>query len=177
MHNINLQDVTIVDIDPSEFQDAIENGSVDVISVWGSYVDSIKDQLGPNAVIWPDQSGQLVYWTAICKDDWAMQHPELISRFLKSLDQASKFAVNHPAEAKTIVKGRLHASDAYIDIIWSNSHFSLSLDQSLVTAMEDEGRWMINNNLTAVKTIPDYRDYLYLKGLDKVKPESVNIIR
>jgi hypothetical protein len=42
--------------------------------------------------------------------------------------------------------------------------------------MEDEGRWMINNNLTSEKTIPDFRDYIYLKGLDEVKPEAVNII-
>jgi hypothetical protein len=43
--------------------------------------------------------------------------------------------------------------------------------------MEDEGRWMINNNLTSAKNIPDYRDYIYTKGLEEVMPESVNIIR
>jgi hypothetical protein len=42
--------------------------------------------------------------------------------------------------------------------------------------MEDEGRWMINNNLTTKKTIPNFRNYIYLKGLDAVKPEAMNII-
>jgi ABC-type nitrate/sulfonate/bicarbonate transport system substrate-binding protein len=176
LHGISLQDVTIVDTLPAEFDDAIGNGSVDAISVWGDYIDSIKDRLGSDAIVWPDQSGQLTYWTAICNQGWAAEHPELINRFLKSLDQAAKYAVEHPAEAKAIMKKRLQASDADITSAWSNSQYSLSLDQSLITAMEDEGRWIIKNNLTYEKSIPDYKDYLYLKGLEEVKPESVNII-
>jgi hypothetical protein len=46
---------------------------------------------------------------------------------------------------------------------------------SLVTAMEDEARWMIINNLTSERTMPNFRDYIYTKGLKEVKPESVNI--
>jgi hypothetical protein len=42
--------------------------------------------------------------------------------------------------------------------------------------MEDEARWMIKNNLTNEKTVPDFRDYIYTKGLEKVMPESVNVI-
>jgi NitT/TauT family transport system substrate-binding protein len=60
--------------------------------------------------------------------------------------------------------------------IWQEHQFSLSLDQSLITAMEDEARWMITNNLTNATAIPDFRNYIYTKGLNNVKPESVNII-
>jgi hypothetical protein len=42
--------------------------------------------------------------------------------------------------------------------------------------MEDEARWMIANNLTNETKIPDFRNYTYKAGLEKVKPESVNII-
>lgn len=177
LNNINLRDVTIVDTQPAHFEDALGNGTVDAVTVWGTYADSIEDRLGSNAVVWSDQSSQKVYWTAICRDDWIAQHPELITRFLKSLDEAAKYAVDHPAEAKAILKERLGVDDAYIAKVWSNSRYSLSLDQSLVIAMEDEGRWMINNNLTAEKSMPDYTDYLYLKGIEEVKPEAVNIIR
>ena len=63
--------------------------------------------------------------------------------------------------------------------IWGRSGLNiniLSLDQSLVTAMEDEGRWMIDNNLTTEKTIPNFRYYIYSKGLMEVNPDAVNII-
>jgi NitT/TauT family transport system substrate-binding protein len=133
--------------------------------------------MGTNVVSWQAQSGQQGYWNAICRQDWAARNPELIKRFLKSIDQAVEFTVYHPAEAKTIGQKRLNADDAYIASAWSDTQFSLSLDQSLITAMEDEGRWIITNNLTAEKTIPDFRYYLYREGLDEIKPESVNLIR
>lgn len=176
LNNINLQDITIVDTLPAQFEDAIGNGTVDAVSVWETYINRIEDRLGSNVVVWPDQSGQNVYWIAICRDDWVVQHPELITRFLKSLDDASKYAADHPAEAKAILKERMGVDDSYIEKVWSNSRYSLSLDQSLIIAMEDESRWMINNNLTTEKTMPDYTDYLYLKGLKEVKPEAVSII-
>jgi hypothetical protein len=31
--------------------------------------------------------------------------------------------------------------------------------------------------MTGEKKIPDYRNYIYAKGLEEIKPESVNIIR
>ena len=84
--------------------------------------------------------------------------------------------INHPNEAKAIVQKKLNYTDAYMAKIWPKNEFSLSLDQSLVVAMEDEGRWMIANNLTTAKTIPDIRDHIYTKGLEEVLPESVNVI-
>jgi NitT/TauT family transport system substrate-binding protein len=176
LNGILSKDVTIVNIEPSKSADVIGNGTVDAVLVWKPYVDNIIDTMGENIVYWPAQSGQLGYWNAICREDWVTQHPELVTRFLKSMDQAVRYSVYYPTETKEIAKKQLHADDAYIASAWSDTEFSLSLDQSLITAMEDEGRWMIKNNLTNEKTIPDYKDYLYLKGLEEVKPESVNII-
>ncbi|BAI61830.1 ABC transporter substrate binding protein [Methanocella paludicola SANAE] len=173
---INLPEVTLVDVRPAQYTDAIVNGSVDAIIVWEPYVEPIKDQLGANATIWPAQSGQLGYWNAICRDDWAAQHPELVNRFLRSIDRAEKYTIYHTAESKTIVQKRLNADDKYVASVWNNTQFGLSLDQSLIVAMDDEGRWMINNGLTDVNVVPDYQDNIYLTGMNAVKPESVNIV-
>jgi hypothetical protein len=43
--------------------------------------------------------------------------------------------------------------------------------------MEDEARWMIANNLTTEKQVPDFGDYIYESCLKAVKPEAVNLIR
>jgi NitT/TauT family transport system substrate-binding protein len=42
--------------------------------------------------------------------------------------------------------------------------------------MEDEARWMINNNLTAENQVPNFLDYIYMDGLETVKPGAVNMI-
>jgi hypothetical protein len=61
--------------------------------------------------------------------------------------------------------------------VWKQNQFSLSLDQSLILAMQDESRWLISNNLTTATSIPNFQNYIYIDGLNSVKPQSVNIIR
>jgi NitT/TauT family transport system substrate-binding protein len=43
--------------------------------------------------------------------------------------------------------------------------------------MEDEARWMIENKLTAETEVPDFLDYIYVDGLEAVRPYAVHIIR
>ncbi|HWQ18877.1 MAG TPA: NrtA/SsuA/CpmA family ABC transporter substrate-binding protein [Methanotrichaceae archaeon] len=176
LHGLSISDVVLVNVKPSQYADAIGNGTVDAILAWDPYTDEIKERLLQDLVIWPAQSGQLGYWNLICRDEWATEHPELISRVLRSVDQAEEYTINHPADAKAVVQKRRNYSDKYMAATWSNTQFSLSLDQSLILAMEDEGRWMIANNSTGEKTIPDYRSYIYTEGLQEIKPYVVNII-
>jgi NitT/TauT family transport system substrate-binding protein len=109
--------------------------------------------------------------------DWIAENPEVLNHFLKSLAQAEAFTNNNPDQAKTIVKNQMNYTDGYMGTVWSENQFSLSLDQSLVSTMEAEARWMINNNLTNKTIIPDFLNYINVDGLYSVKPESVNLIR
>ncbi|RJQ48417.1 MAG: hypothetical protein C4530_24665 [Desulfobacteraceae bacterium] len=50
-------------------------------------------------------------------------------------------------------------------------------NQSLIAAMRDEARWIIKNNLTTEKQVPDFLDYNYADGLKAVKPGEMDIVR
>jgi hypothetical protein len=43
--------------------------------------------------------------------------------------------------------------------------------------MEDEARWMMGNDLTAEKSVPNFKEYIYLDGLKAVKPDAVDIVK
>lgn len=174
LHGMSIREVTLVDMPPSQFVESLTNGSIDAL-ISGAYIDQIQERLSSNVVLWPAQSSQSGYWVMSCRGDWASSHLEQIKRILKSLDQAEGYAIKHPAQAKAIVQKRLNFSDAYMAAVWPEHQFSLSLDLSLLIAMNDEGRWMINNNLTTEKTLPYFRDYIYTKGLEEVSLEAVNI--
>jgi NitT/TauT family transport system substrate-binding protein len=51
------------------------------------------------------------------------------------------------------------------------------LDQALLTLLEDEGRWAIQNRLVEAKKVPNYLNYLHLDGLGKINPNFVTVIR
>jgi len=177
LHGIAVQKVTIVDVGAQESVDAILGGRVDAVVAWEPYSSQMRIQLGDSAVALPIQSSQPGYGAITGRNDWIKGHPEIINRFVKSLAQAEDYLTHNPAAGKAIVRKRLNYDDVFTETIWSQNQFSLSLDQSLVTAMEDEARWMIKNNMTREKNVPNFLDYICEDGLKAVKPEAVNIIR
>jgi ABC-type nitrate/sulfonate/bicarbonate transport system substrate-binding protein len=176
LHGMSIRDVTLINIPQGQTTAAIANGSVDAVVTREPYLSQIREPHVNGTVSWSVQSSQAVYSILVCRNDWIKQHPDLVRRFLKSLAQVDGYMVLHPAEAKAILQKRYHYDDAYVERVWPENQFSLRLEQSLTTAMEDEGRWMIANNLTTEKTIPDFRNYIYTKGLEVVKPDAVNIV-
>ncbi len=178
LHGMTMEDIILVDIKtPEGWVNAVANGSIDAISTAQPYADVARDRLGDNYVFWPAQSSQPVFSLILSTDDWISEHPELIERFLTSLAEADEYAATHPTQAQTIVQRRLNLDAGYMDTVWQRNQFTLSLDQSLILAMEDEARWMIKNNLTTESQVPNFLDYIHEDGLKAIKPEAVNIIR
>jgi NitT/TauT family transport system substrate-binding protein len=177
LHGLGPAEVTTLNVRPDHAADALAAGEADAVVTWHPYLDRIIDRSGASVIVWPIQSSQLTYWTLIGRADWMGAHRETIDRLLRSMAQAEKHASLHPEETKAVVKKRLGYDDAYIAKVWKDNLFSLSLDHSLVAAMEDEARWMITNQLTAEKNVPDFLDYIDLDGLKAIKPEAVKVIR
>jgi NitT/TauT family transport system substrate-binding protein len=42
--------------------------------------------------------------------------------------------------------------------------------------MQDEARWMISSNLTNATAIPNFLNYIYVKGLETARPSAVNVL-
>ncbi len=178
LNGMTIRDITLVDVrTPSAWVDDVVKGDIDAIATAQPYVNSARDQLGDNAVVLPIQSSQPLFGLVISTDEWLSTHPEKAESFIRSLAQAEEYINAHPSEARAIVQKWLDLDAGYVNMVWKQNQFSLTLDQSLILAMEDEARWMIRNNLTNATAIPDFRNYLYTDGLDKVKPGSVKIIR
>ena len=177
LHGMNIREVSLVDVPPPQSMDAITRGGIDGIIAWEPYSSQIRVKLADKTVALPIQSGQPGYGAVTGRNDWIKGQPGIVNRFLRSLAQAEDYLTRNPAAAKAILRRRLNYDDAFTETIWSENQFSLSLDQSLITAMEDEARWMIKNRLTSEKTVPNFLDYIYEDGLKAVKPEAVNIIR
>src|SRR5271157_3121738 len=176
LHGIKLDDVTLIDLQPAQVEESLIKGDLDAVLMWDPYAYSIEKNLGRNAVVWPAQSGQMMYWLLIARREYVTEHQKLIDQLLSSFNQAEQFAVSNPDKAKQILQTRLKLDEAYIQRSWPNTRLALSLDQGLVIAMEDESRWMIDNNRTSNRNMPYYPDYIYWQGLEKLKPSSVTLI-
>ena len=176
LNGLDIRDVTLVNVSPAQGTAAMAAGDVDAVVTWEPFASRLREQHANSTISWSVQSSQPVYIVYICRRDWLKQHPDLVRRFLTALTRAEGYIAQHPDEAKAILKKRYGYDDAYVERTWPENLFSVSLDQALITAMEDEARWMIANGLTAEKKVPDFLDYIYPDGLKAVKPDAVSII-
>lgn len=176
LNGMGAQDVALVDLKtPDEWVSSVVNGDVDAVVLAQPDANKVKESLGGNYFFWQAQSGQSLFGLVVSTGEWAANHPEIIKRFLKSIADAEQYVNSHPAESKIIVQKGLNLDSAYVETVWQQNRFGLTLDQSLLLAMEDEARWMIDNGLTPEKNVPNYLDIIFADGLKSIKPDAVKI--
>lgn len=175
LNGISLNQVTLQNIGVADAANVLVNGTVDAVVTFQPYINQIQSLLGNQTVMWSAQGNQPGYNLAVSTTSWAAAHPDLITRFLKALNQAANYNSNHQAEAIAEVAKNLNNSIAYESSVWPQYQYSVTLDQSLVLLLQQEARWLISNNLTTASTLPNFTNYIYITGLEAVSPENVNI--
>ncbi|MCL5735335.1 MAG: NrtA/SsuA/CpmA family ABC transporter substrate-binding protein [Actinobacteria bacterium] len=175
LHGLTMQDVTLVDLKPGDFISSIVAGDVDALVAWQPYLDQIQQKL-PDVNAWPAQSSQQVFGILVVREAWLSQHRSTLERFLLSLRDAEDFLLNHPAEAKAVVKERLSYDEQYVDAVWPHHDFAISLSQSLLTTLKDEAQWVIDNHELQQDQLPDFSQWVSVDALKAVKPESIDIV-
>ena len=177
LNGMNINQVTLVDAKAAGLKKILLDGEVEAVATWEPWVTQINQHLGKEVVTRALQSGQYAYWNLVSTTNWTKNYFNILRRVMKSLVQAEDYVASHQDEAKVIVGKRMNFDAPYLEMIWPRYQFALSLDQSLITAMEDEARWMIKNKLAKDKNVPNFSNYIYVDALKAVKPEAVNIIR
>jgi ABC-type nitrate/sulfonate/bicarbonate transport system substrate-binding protein len=177
LHGMSTKDVRLVSVPTlSDSVDRIVSGDIDAIVSVDPYLNDAQVKLGENAIEWPAQSSQPFYALLVAKTDWISSHGEAVERFLSALGKAEDFILQNPDGAKKIAEMKMGFSQQFTERIWSRNVYSLSLEQSLVTALQDEARWLIAEGLTEAKQVPNFRASMYVEGLKAVQPNTVNVI-
>jgi NitT/TauT family transport system substrate-binding protein len=179
-NNIPQQDVTIdyfpSSVPLSEQVSALANGTIDADVNDVTTIALAQAEIGSsNIVAFPAQAGQSAFMSLVCRNDWITDNTQTIVQLLKALAQAETYTINYPSKTQSIIENKLNLTVA--QDLWLNYQFSLSLSQSLITAMQDEAQFMITNRLTNQTQIPNFTNYIYTAGLMAVKPQTVTIIK
>jgi len=177
MNGLSMRDVTLVGTTPTSSAEALATGIVDGIVLWNPFAYQMRQQMADKATFLPLQGNQPSFAVAVARNDWLVDHKAVINRSLEATAQAEQYLISHPQEAKAILQKRMNVDSAFVEAVWPENQYSLSLHQSLIVALEDEARWMIANQITNEKRVPDFMDYIYIEGLRQVRPAAVNIVR
>jgi len=174
-NGMNMQNITLAYLLPSEFAIAIVNGTLDAVVSWQPYTESIEMQLGTGFTQWPLQTDAPFYSVLSARNDWLTSHPETTQKLLSALAQAQTYLSDNPVETQQIIKHRFNYTEEYTATVWSRNNCTLSLTPMLTYVMQNEATWMINNNLTIQKTEPIIANYIHTTALKAAKPDAVTI--
>jgi NitT/TauT family transport system substrate-binding protein len=136
-----------------------------------------RKKLGTGAVSFQDKD--IYRWTfnVVATQEFISRNPGKVEKLLRALVRAEEFVRKNPSEAQRITANFNGLDIGIVREIWPDSDFTLTLDQPLILALEDESRWAIKGGLTKAKEVPNYLDYIYVDGLKSVKPEALMILR
>jgi NitT/TauT family transport system substrate-binding protein len=174
---ISRKDISVAPMMPEEMAAALERGDVDAISAWSYVLIQVQKRLGDKGITFYDEDVYTQTFNIVTTQDYIRRHPENVKKVLRALIKAEDFADQNPVEAQTIVADFTNLDKAVIGQMWPVQNFSVTLDQSLVLALEDESQWAIKGGLTDETKIPNYLNFIYPDGLESVKPKAVMMLR
>ncbi len=176
-HGIDRRQVTIVDIGPEMMSAAFRMGRVDAVSTWNPALTMKSQEVGKNFCMIYNQKVYTFDFCTVASQEFVRKNPEKVKKFLRALIKAEQFAKRHPDEAVLLAARFTGADEGLFRNAWELYDYRVTLDQSLLVNLEDQSRWALRNWLTTQKDMPNYLHFVYLDGLQAVKPEAVRIIR
>jgi NitT/TauT family transport system substrate-binding protein len=175
-YGIDPNTVEIDNLTRPQYMQELSAGDIDAVTIISPFTKDLKHLLGKNAIAWSAQPQRSVYSVSYTNSNFTKKHPEVITRYLTSLIEAEQFVKSQNIQAKNIMQQELQLSTPDIQDLWPKFSFAITLPQELLITMEDEARWMIENKLVSTTKIPNYLDFIYFKGLESVKPETITMI-
>lgn len=176
LNDLKLGDVQITDLPPQEIVKQLNNGQIEATVIFDPHAYSLRKSLADKVIIWSAQGEQKIFALLYSTDAFVKSRPQNVESYLRALLAAEQFLNNNDNEARQILAKKMGYEQAYVDEIWPEFDFRLSLDQALLLTMEDQARFIIDNKLTDQLKVPNYLENIAFAPLEKVKPEGNSII-
>lgn len=174
--HLSLRDTKTVNIPAKELPAALHDGKVAAISVFEPYAYEAMKLLPNIAERVPQIEIFKEAFNLVAMKAYSREHPEILKRVLRAVDRAENFLRLNKDEAMAMLAIKLKVEERFVTQEWGGYAFELSLDQSLVSILEDQARWAIRNKLADKTDIPNYLKFISPEALREVKPEAMTLI-
>ncbi len=160
---------------PQKLQAFLDN-KIDAFFCWEPFISKAKKALGDEAVILPNKDVFVGSWLIVVKKEFLENNKETVKNFLKALYKAEVFTKNNRDEAI-----KIHSQVVGIDLdiakeLFSKEGYRMKLDQSLLTLLEDQARWVMEYKYVTSDKIPNYLNIIDTKPLSSIDKNTVTIL-
>ncbi|WP_157137631.1 ABC transporter substrate-binding protein [Solidesulfovibrio carbinoliphilus] len=175
LHKVDPATVRVVDLPPVQLVQALQEGEIDAAATWDRLAYEAKKILKENFFCWDLQNTIAYQWVLISREGFGDKDGR-VRRLLRALLQAETYILLHKEEAFKIIQATWDFDQEYFSDSWEKTRLTVSLNQGLITSLENQVRWRKLKEPTG-KDIPDILDYISLTPLLEEDPKAVTILR
>jgi len=151
-------------------------GDVDAVAIREPYTSQILARLGDNAVVFEPAGMYLRTQHVVGDKEFLRAHPEAARRLIRGLLRAEQLTQEQPQRAQRIVARRLQIKPSTLARDWPHLQLKVTLEQPLLSQLEDEARWMLGAKLVQNTAMPNYLEFLDIRALQAIKPKAVTVV-
>ena len=156
--------------DVNKLPEMLDKGEVDAISVWEPYAFKAKKLIQPTQIMETKGLYNLSFNLVRLKSNTAKNDSQ--EKILEALNKAVHFIAINPEASQLILRRHLKLSQNFVDWVWQDYRFKLSLHPSLITSLENQARWAIASGLVEQTTLPDFKNLISPNTLNTVNQNA-----
>ena len=173
---LEMRDVTVVNLRPQEMAPALAAGSIDAYNTWEPHIINGKKALGEKVAQLDTKGVYAETFNIVVMRDYAEKNPKVVRAFLKSLIEAEVWMKANREEAITIVAGFVRMKRDDLAPIWNEFVFEVALDQNVMDILKVHSTWRLaTGNAPPNATMPDFSTVVFAAPLKDVAPDRVRL--
>lgn len=177
IHGISIADVELVDLRPPAIVKSISEGTIDAAITWEPSVYLAQKALGDNFMQLPDQDSYYYHFVVAGKRDWLYANQADVQNVLAALVKAQAYVSENPEKSQAIIAAKFNLDPVFVRDTWHKYILEVTLLQTLLSLMEQEAYWLIENKLIDVTSAPNFLEAIDAEPLKAVSPKAVQLIQ
>lgn len=166
-----------VQLTPDQSASALLEGKVDAVSTWPPFTEELKRKLGDRALVLDEPGLYTMYWNVVTGARPSAPDVDTSGRLIRAVSKAEEYMETHPAEAIAIAARKCEMDPDELRAQWQDFKWKTSLSQTLLLALEDEARWMVDAEIVPGGTgVPDFLGRVDSEALANQYPAEVTIV-
>jgi len=175
-NGLSENDMSVSFYKAEKLPETLVSGEIDAFSMREPFIGQAKRMLGENAIIFDAPGAYRQIELLVLSRELLKTRPLVAQALLRALLQAEKFLRDEPDSAISIIAMALKSMPESVSASLQDSISHVTLEQSLISLLEDQANWARTNKIVDAKSIPNYLNFIDTKPLEKVNPAMMTLV-
>jgi ABC-type nitrate/sulfonate/bicarbonate transport system substrate-binding protein len=171
----DINDVDIQNIAPDKLQQALLDNHVEAIVSWEPYAyQSINNSKFKTKQL-NTKNIYTLSFNLISQKIRTQSQLKSAECVINALHKAINYIAAKPTKSQKILIKHLELDQGFINWLWPDYIFKLSLNRTLMMSLESQANWAIKTGMVQPRAIPDYHKIMDSRALEKIDNNAITI--